>query len=577
MSQVSNTVPIYTKTWNGKVFTGELLQLSEEIFYDYAILFKKEDEIYKCFRNDIWICCFCKKCSTFLCRDYSTISNHCLRKHRKKDEIEKFTQKNILKFVILNNQYLSIVENSDFKALFPFEIISKKKISDILNIFYDEVKSKIKKELAKHDYMTIYFDEWSKFQHNFLGITVSTSNSIFLLDLIVPDDIERTREVISHYIQLTLNYYQISTKISFQCSDCGSNVLSVCQDIDWFPCCNHILNRCIYDCLEFIPKANELAIRLSSLRYSQKFKRYLLLHSLKFTSFPNYCPTRWYSLADLFSRAKDCREIIEGFQKYLSKNGKNSLKKGVEFLTLNDFCLIDAFSEFFNGIKYSMMDLEKDSPESIFWAMSNIATIYFNHCDILVSYGFEDAAKAFREGFIKRCIKYEKHHFLFNLLIGGFLNPHINFQQILLPEEDLPNEYKNLETKFMNYLQFIAPGAFQRINNLNNRTFVRRGQTVEIGYQNEIEKLKTLNKGDESDLIKWWELNMNKMPVLYDIVKKMVTLRPTSASIERVFSKGKYLLDDFTGAMEKENMAKRIFLYCNGEITRKVIEEKENI
>ena len=317
------------------------LQLPDNKDFDYAMIHRKNDDIYKCFKFGVWNCTFCKTCAKYLCTDYGTISRHCSILHQNLEKKEEIIQKKILKFVLLNNIYFSIVENPDFTDLFPFDIMTRRTVTNYLGTISIKVREKIKMILSKLDYVTIYFDEWSKFQHNFLGVTVSTHDSIFLLDLIVPDDVERTREVISHYVNVSIEYYQISKKIAFQCSDCGSNVLSVCENIDWFPCCNHILNRCIEDTLKVLPIAKSLAKRLASLRNSQKFKRFLLLNSTNYSTFPNYCKTRWYSLADIFSRTKEIREIIENYQKYLSKSGKVTLKKDIEFFTINDFTLID--------------------------------------------------------------------------------------------------------------------------------------------------------------------------------------------------------------------------------------------
>ena len=128
----------------------------------------------------------------------------------------------------------------------------------------------------------------------------------------------------------------------------------------------------------------------------------------------------------------------------------------------------------------------------------------------------------------------------------------------------------------MDYLQTLAPDAFRReTNNTYDRHFLRRGESyfAEPQNMNEIEKLRVTNIGERSNIVQWWEFKKNEMPALYKIVKRFCALRPSSASIERIFSKGKYLLDDYTGAMTKENMAKRIYLYCNKEFTEKAIEE----
>ena len=238
---IMSKIPIIKKTRYSDPVQQGYLQLPDNKDFDYATVLRKDEEIYKCFKNDIWVTTFCNICKKYLCRDYGAISNHCIRIHDNSETFIKSSRKNTLKLILLSNTHLNLVENADFKSLFLLEFISRRALSNFLSIITIKVKQNIKELLANFEYVTIYFDEWSKFQHNFLGITVSTCNSIFLLDLIVPDDIERTREVISHYVKSTLENYQISNKIAFQCSDCGSNVISICENIDWFPCCNHIL------------------------------------------------------------------------------------------------------------------------------------------------------------------------------------------------------------------------------------------------------------------------------------------------------------------------------------------------
>ena len=188
------------------------------------------------------------------------------------------------------------------------------------------------------------------------------------------------------------------------------------------------------------------------------------------------------------------------------------------------------------------MDLEKDNPESIFWALPNILTIYFDLCENLKKNGFDNAAKAIKTGIIKRCLKYEKYHFLFNLLTGAFLNPLINFQQMLFPEEDLSNELKNLEKRFFHYLKLIVPDAFTNVQVSEVQVFRRRGQSE--GYNNnqcEIDKIRNMPKGNIENILGWWEIHKNELPTLYKLAKKISSFRATSASVERIFSKGSLL------------------------------------
>ena len=62
------------------------------------------------------------------------------------------------------------------------------------------------------------------------------------------------------------------------------------------------------------------------------------------------------------------------------------------------------------------------------------------------------------------------------------------------------------------------------------------------------------------------------MPSLFELVEKLLTLRATSSSVERTFSKGRYIIDDYSGAMTKEHMAERVFTYCNKSIAEELLD-----
>ena len=369
-----------------------------------------------------------------------------------------------------------------------------------------------------------------------------------------------------------MNFYEINNKIAFNCTDCASNISSLFDNIQWFPCCNHIINVCINDCLKYMPEILSLAQRLSSLHNSYQFKHYLCLQEVERKTFPNYSPTRWYSLADIFQAAVDLKAIIISYQNIRKQNKKNCLRKGYAFLDNRDFILCSDYSEFFNQIKILMLDLEKNSEASIFWALSNIMTIYFDLTQKLISYGYIEAADSIKKGILQRFVKYKKKNFLYYLMAASYLNPFLDINAIKIPEEDLPEDFKDLDKKFIKFMKKIVPNAFSEINiNQTSTNFHRRGQIINAQNSNEFQILISMKRNQGTGISLWWSLHKYEMPSLYELAEKLLTLRATSCSVERVFSKGRFMIDDYSGAMTKEHMAKRVFLYCNNRKAREKI------
>ena len=147
----------------------------------------------------------------------------------------------------------------------------------------------------------------------------------------------------------------------------------------------------------------------------------------------------------MFQAAIDLKLIIISYQNIRRQNNKNYLKKGCEFISDIEFVLIQNYAEIFNEIKIIMLDLEKDSNETIFWALSNILNIYFDITQKISSYGFNEAANCIKKGIMLRFSKYKHDKFLYYLLAASYLNPFLDLEAIKIPEEDLPQDLKRLD------------------------------------------------------------------------------------------------------------------------------------
>ena len=335
----------------------------------------------------------------------------------------------------------------------------------------------IKSILSDTRYICIYYDEWTKFAINFIGITATTKDFVITLDIIAPDDYDRGRDTIKYLINSRLQWYEISDKISFSCTDCGSNVIALLNS-NWFPCTNHVLNRCIDDILPELESVLKIADTLVKLRKSASLRHFLMLNGSPRTRIPKYTKTRWYSFADFFSAIKVMYPYISLYQDHRKRMHKNDLKKGIPFFSFETKFLIEDSEEIFSRLKHIMMDLESDNSEKIFWALSNVLTIFFDVAQLLKNKGYFEAASKLKEGILKRFIKYQKYDYLNILMAAAFLNPFLQWEELIIPDAELPDELTNLKGKMEDYLKRTIPEAFSSnqytANTANANTFRRR-------------------------------------------------------------------------------------------------------
>ena len=542
--------------------------------YDYAIEVSQNKSVFRLYIKDTWVRSYCRKCNKYYANDNSCINAHCLRNHDNSQK-EWFTKvkKLSLKLYLLNASFANLVEKRDFIESFGDSICSKT-ITSYMHTIYSQEQEMIKGILEQEPFLTIYFDEWTKFGINFIGISVSTKSSVYALDVIAPDDMNRSRETVRNILCTKLQWFNIMNKIAFHCTDCASNVIALLES-KWFPCTNHVLNRCIEDMLSELERAMKIVNMILPLRKSACLRQFLFLNKAPRTVIPKYTRTRWYSLANFFSTLKMIFPYLTMYQNNRRKEGKSDLKKGIPFLSFTDRCVIEDCEEFFTQLMMIMKELESDNPETIFWALSNILTVYYDIAPLIANKGYVRAAEKLKLGILTRFAKYQKYDYLNILVTAAFLNPFLQWNLLIIPDEELPDELKGIKEKFFDFIRRTVPEAFSCINQSSQNGIRRRGTIVQ-DEMNEFQKFLNIPRlqGKEGIAL-WWESQKQQFPNLYQLVQRLLTLRSTSCSVERMFSKGRYVLGDYTGNMTKENMAQKVLLYCNQEITRTLINAFE--
>ena len=94
-------------------------------------------------------------------------------------------------------------------------------------------------------YYSLNLDEWTRYNYNFIGITITFDDCYYLLCLNAPDDLSRSADVIARVFKDSLSFYNIKNdKIIFTSIDSASSVKKAINisGIKLIPYCVHILN-----------------------------------------------------------------------------------------------------------------------------------------------------------------------------------------------------------------------------------------------------------------------------------------------------------------------------------------------
>lgn len=162
---------------------------------------------------------YCEKCNKYISSDSGNISKHINSKHL---TIEQWvcSVDDIIKFISKNSLPHAIIKSDSFIKLFPYIIPSYDTFEKKFHELYLVIQTKIRTILNNANYYSLCLDEWTRYNYNFIGITVTVDDKYYLLSLTCPDDISRSAEVISRTLNEGLSYYGIDkNKIISACTD----------------------------------------------------------------------------------------------------------------------------------------------------------------------------------------------------------------------------------------------------------------------------------------------------------------------------------------------------------------------
>ena len=105
----------------------------------------------------------------------------------------------------------------------------------------------------------------------------------------------------------------------------------------------------------------------------------------------------------------------------------------------------------------------------------------------------------FQKFLLKRLVRYRHYNYLNILMVASFLNPFLNWEAVIIPEEDLPVEIQNCKENMFLYLKSIATGASnssKETNELESDSILNEHKVGEIIEEqgNEIEFMINLKR-----------------------------------------------------------------------------------
>jgi hypothetical protein len=234
--------------------------------------------------------------------------------------------------------------------------------------------------------------------------------------------------------------------------------------------------------------------------------------------------------------------------------------------------MILELSPILQNLEQIYLDLEQQSPNTIFGALSCLLTAAFNLSAELESLGYQNEAQILQHYIMTHLD--ENKYMIVTLIKAAMLNPALRFEDLLTitsSYEFVGTIANDLETEFVALIQPRGPQSEE--NNLVRR-FQKIGQKYETRNLNEWQLFMAKKESFNGLPLDFWETNQILFPTFYPLVKEIATIPPTSTDVERFFSKCKYALTPELGASSTETIERRLFLMGNSEMMRALLEDE---
>jgi hypothetical protein len=494
---------------------------------------------------------YCNECQQLFSGQASNMRRHFLSHQAKPVQFGKQNY-NALLFLMYKKYFpASLCDDEDFRIATFSQFDGSKTFSTNIDSIITLIKNHIQ-ERIKNKICVFVMDEWKSMEYKFLAILCRTELTTFLLGITSPDELSHTGIVLEERVNAIKEEYLQTDQIIAAITDAGPN-MKKCVNLlgfNWFYCNCHLLQNAVKHSIAMMEIFSHFHKRIN------KIKTAFMNHG-KITDYPNgiphletYSETRWLSISKSVRSLLHNREFVVNVQQFIDH------KNFVPFSEA-EFTILDLLSPDLNSIEEINCELEKDDYNAVFCAFQNLMTIAYDVSNSLYSKGFVDESIQLQNEILERLL--DNQFTLETLIKSALLNPNINFDD-LLPEDENFILLKNLATRLKSEFESI-PATIQYDFTTSNIS--KRGSKRSTEELPEYRKYLIYATAFYGAPLQFWERYQHDLPVLYGHVQALQIISPSSAVVERVFSKCKYAVTSEFGASKIETIEKRIFLMTN--------------
>lgn len=321
--------------------------------------------------------------------------------------------------------------------------------------------------------------------------------------------------------------------------------------IPWMPCICHILDLLIESFMddEFF---SDIFHFHQSWVHSTQLVTYLEKNDAPLKKIPKDSSTRWTS----FSRIVRALIILFPFIDSYCTTIKHERPNTVILIKLQ------SIEKIFQKYEKAILDFESDSLGTISKVIPHIISI-FNEVSKLPEF-FDSCKSAFNKKFEEKWVRFHPYWYPV-LYVAAYLNPSINWTLIM--NQQILSDVKMYLIQKMNEILIVeeiqepqSDDIFHKTNNVLNP-------------QQELELYEMLSTrfADCDSLCDFWR-NLNSLPRLKEVARRILCMQITSAPSERLFSCAGGVMGKKRTKMNAKTLIAATFVKANKSIAKKLFE-----
>lgn len=545
---------------------------------------------------EYYYCTICKGKWKKIAGTIGNINHHLKAKHANLAALPADTQLSAAdriklgkKFVLLNGLPFSLIEDEYFGKLCP-GIGKRKALSDSCSTIAAQIRNAIKVRLTAAINIWVTFDEWSDAAtqeylgvHAFALFNDSVKHYCIALQPLVVLNLDAA--YISIVLSEIFDDYNILAKIKGFVTDSAPVMIATAHNfgdgIKWIPCFCHIMNNLMGKFITASEAKLSYLFKLQrSLGSSCLFHNFVVQDStIRVSSLPSYTYTRWYSMFKLLRNTLILKDkIVEFIPLYNEKHPQNIIELPEDSFFEQLAMLINVIATARNA----MMTLESDEFGTISKVIDCFAMLK-STVDSLDDNIWGEEKTVFYNGYQSLYeTQYEENKDL--LLVASRLNPYImsgtiisaadkQFADDLIlamisarrPQHEAQEQARQARIRAQHPNQPETFGLTMGVFSASHGTPVAA---------NELTQYITLipNNVHEGDVLKFWNDNNRRLPVLANIAREYLVTPATSGASERDFSKAKRTASVRRLAMKRSKVSDTVMIAANPEIADAFIQ-----